>query len=528
MLRWAEKYRGDIYRGYPMTAKIKLSDIINTFKNAYRSIEIRAAFVRENQSVGTNQIVSHWHNLFTVMRFDSGSVIESANEICLDGPNIKFIVWRYLFNDSILNGLIRGFSEQNIGLNRISNQPDYPSSISLNTKYDLMGQEGSLYPIYREQYNEKYPLVVKIFQSSAMDKARSIFQNDSDISRSIESMNHDTPESALKEFLRVNFSPILEPRDNFHLVFKIPFKIDDVKMMRNSSEGFDLKIFITTEIDTERNLKCLVRQKLSNGIINRSNHLLNLPPVQTDKQQAHLGLWIWKTEDRLVNDLDSIVEVDLFHERLGKIDTYSKPLKELLIQEDRNPLFIALTAFCPRATLTEILESPSKFSSKAIRDPQNNIGRLYEVTIQWLLTLMGLRSIWLHSYEDLKTESSFQLGSVDCIAYSDQKNVLLLIGCTTNAPTSEEIKRLENLRKHFLKNVFKGDAIKIYALLFTGAHKPSSENIPSSDEETRVYYKEDISGLLDYAAEGKGDSFIEEVMHFTVPTLPISDTTMLF
>lgn len=498
-----------------MSTKIKLSDVTNTFKDVYHSIEIRAAFVRETQKVGMNQVTSCWHDLFTIMRFDSCSVIEPSSEICLDGPNIKFIVWRYPFNDSFLSELIRGFSEKSIGLDRISNQQNYPSSISLNAKYDLIGQEGNLYPIYREQYNEKYPLVVKIFQSSAMDKSRSIFQNDSDILRSIERMNHDTPDSALKEFLRVNFYPILEPRDNFHLVFKIPYKIDTVKTMRNRSEGFGLKTYITTETDIERNLKCLIRQKTHNEKINKFSHLLNFPPEQADKKQSQTGPWLWETEDCLVNDLDSMIEVDLFHEVLGKVDTFSNPLKGLLPHEDKNPLFIALTAFCPKSTLTEIMESPSIFSSKMKKSPQNNIGRLYEVTVQWLLTLLGLRAIWLHDYEDLKTESNFQLGSVDCIAYSDSRNALLLIGCTTNAPTSEEINRLENLRTHFLKNIFNSESIEVYAVLFTGAHRPSAKTIPFSDEEARIYYQEDIPGLFDYAEEGKGDSFLEEVMRFS-------------
>ncbi len=507
---------GDITnRGPSVSTKIKLSDVTNTFKDAYHSIEIRVAFVKENRSIGSGEVVSQWHDLFTVMRFESSSVNGHSHEICLDKPNIKFIVWRYPFNDSILSRLTNGFSGKNIVLDRVSNRPDYPSSISLNAKYDLIGQEGSLYSENREQYNEKYPLVVKIFQSSAMEKARYIFQNDSDISRSIESMNHNDPESALKEFLRVNFSPILEPRENFHLVFKIPFKIDAVETMRNSSEGFDLKTFITTETEIDRNLKCLIRQKLNNGKINKLNLLLNLPPVQADKQQDQTGPWIWETEDRLVNDLDSMIEVDLFHEVLGKVDTCSAPLKGLLPQEDRNPLFFALTAFCTRATLTEIMESPSKFSSKMKKSPQRNIGRLYEVTVQWLLTLLGLRAIWLHEYEDLKTEGDFLLGSVDCIAYSDSKNVLLLIGCTANVPTSEEINRLKNLRMHFLTNVFKGEAIKVCAVLFTGAHRPSDTTSPSSDEEARIYYQEDISRLVSYAEEGKGDSFVEEVMCFS-------------
>lgn len=509
-----------------MSTRIKLSDVINTFSNAYHSIEIRAAFVQENQSIGIGQIVSRWHNLFAIMRFDSDSASERSNEICLDFPKIKFIVWRYPFNDSILSGLLHGFSRQNIVLDRINNRPDTPSSILLDTKWDLMGQEGEIYPIYREQYNEKYPLVIKTFQTSARDQARSIFQNDSDISRSIESMNHNYPELALKEFLQVSFSPF--QTDGLTLVFQIPFRIAEITTNRNGSEGFDLKVSVSTEVDYERNLTCHIRQKLSTGTYEKFSHPLNFPPIRNDNRDFQDGLWTWKIEDLLTNDQDSSIEVDLFHEKLGKVETYSKTLKGLLIQEDRNPLFIALTAFCPRSTLTEILESPSKFSYKMKKSPQNNIGRLYEVTVQWLLTLLGLRAIWLHEYEDLKTESNFQLGSVDCIAYSDSKNVLLLIGCTTNAPTSEEINRLENLRTHFLTNVFKGEATKVYAVLFTGAHRPSAKTIPSSDEEARIYYQEDISGLFGYAEEGKGEEFVEEIMRFTPSVLPIFSNSMTF
>ena len=279
----------------------KLSDVINTSKNNYHSVEIRAAFVLEESTKGLphGHKISKWLNLFTIMRFKPNFIFDISYEIPIDGPIVKFVTWNYPF-ENIWNRLIHGFASGTIQLDPITHREYDPRNIFLPTKWDLLGQVFHSFPIHRENYIEDWPVLIKTFKTSSIDQARNIFQNDAEISRYIESENYESPEIALKEFLQMNISPFLT--EDLHLVFEIPYKIDEIKINRKTSDIVDLQVNIITEDLDVKDLKVHIRQKINSKPPHKTSHPLSTSRTYSEKQETQNNFLMWEIKDQLEYD----------------------------------------------------------------------------------------------------------------------------------------------------------------------------------------------------------------------------------
>ena len=315
-----------------MSYSKRLSDIFNALKPIYHSVEIRTAFVLENQTNGLSygQKISRWLDLFTIIRFKSEIISEFSYKILMDGSKVKFVIWNYPF-EKIWNRLVDGFAGQIIVLNQISQRVEIPFSITISTKFDLLGQNFHSYPVYQENYNEEWPVMMKMFKTSSSDQARNIFRNDFEISRYLQSENYENPEMALKEFLQLNIPP--DQTDNLHLIFEIPFKISAIKMVKNSSDSVNLNVDIVSDGIDVKDLTVNVRQKINSKAIYKKSHSL----IEANKQVGQDRLLIWKVEDQLKNDLNSQIEVDLFHKDIGIIENQVKNFKDFFDSIEKNP-----------------------------------------------------------------------------------------------------------------------------------------------------------------------------------------------
>ena len=319
-----------------MSFQKKLSDIFNPLdpsKNIYQSVEIRAVFVLEESTHGLphNHKRRTWLNLFTIMRFTPHPISNPSAEVQLDGQKVKFVIWKYPFKD-IWNRLIYGFSNGTILLDPIAHRDYDPRNIVLSAKYDLLGQFFSFFPVYRENYHEEWPVMIKTYNTSSIDQSRNIFRNDFEISHYIQSVTFETHETALREFLKINISP--DQTDNFHMIFKIPYKIDKTKIYSKNGQIFHLNVGIVSDGLDAIDLTVHIRQKTNSETLYKTNRPLNAAKTYSDKKRAQNGLLLWEVKDQLKNDPNSRIEVDLFHKELGTIETKVKSFNELLITDD--------------------------------------------------------------------------------------------------------------------------------------------------------------------------------------------------
>ena len=315
-----------------MSFQKKLSDVFNpsdASKNIYHSVEIRAAFVLEESTKGLphGQKISKWLNLFTIMRFTPHHISNLSFEVPIDGPKVKFVTWNYPF-ENIWNRLIGGFASGSIQLDPITHQPYDPKYIYLPTKFDLLGQDFHSFPIHRENYDEEWPVMIKMFKTSSIDQASNIFRNDPEISQYIQSVTFENHEIALKEFLHLNIPP--DQTDNLHMIFEIPYKISETKIKRKISEIVDLNVGIVTAVSDVQDLRVHIIQKISSTTILKASYSL----TQANKHMAQGELLTWEIKAQIKNDPNSQIKINLFHEKLGEIEDYVKSFKELLISDD--------------------------------------------------------------------------------------------------------------------------------------------------------------------------------------------------
>lgn len=127
------------------------------------------------------------------------------------------------------------------------------------------------------------------------------------------------------------------------------------------------------------------------------------------------------------------------------------------------PFLKTLLGFIPLEKLKKMILNPEEYG----KDPS----KIFEKAITWLVSLSGYSSIplWFEvnrktidrekitfnkeTFEILRTETGSEFGSVDIIAYEENKRILL-IDCTIRSPNEAKIRKLvdtarqlSNLRK---------------------------------------------------------------------------------
>jgi hypothetical protein len=108
----------------------------------------------------------------------------------------------------------------------------------------------------------------------------------------------------------------------------------------------------------------------------------------------------------------------------------------------------------------------------------------------------------LHGYEKIK-DVNVELGTIDCLAYSEDENILLLINCSLAAPDPSELHRQENLTTWIRNRLFPESRVKVHSALFTASHRPETEQKKAYGSAVSVFFKEDIDSLLQAARAGR-------------------------
>lgn len=478
-----------------MPEQYRLGDFVSAFKDIYKTIDVRAAlvtgedrwqgiFVALRVSVSPPTVVQQWfENL--VLRYGK-----------MDSSRFRVVQHSYPFSD--LERLVETFAKGQLVFE------DWEISFETDKAFfDLISNLPYFSPSKDKPSVMSWPVLQASVRLSGGDRIHQLLRGDRDIVRFAEVSGYYNPYSAISQLLEVSFDGSMTPLLSIEL--DVPARIDAVTARRVGLDAIRLKIYSTAYRPLSE-LLCTVRS-LRQGIRNQplEQKVISLDRVRTeDYLEERTG------EVDVSPTTDDYVTVELLYRDIGRLCFLDVRPAGLLQTEERNPLFRALTFFCPLDTVKHLLERPD-----VTQAPKNTSlkdkAKLYEVSVQWLLTCLGLRAIWLHGYENFKHEK-FDYGAIDCLAYHEPRNVLLLVNCTTGPPNPNEMNRQIEVRYRLTEQAFSGVPVELYPVLFTASHKPDAQDKVSTYRDVRIFYQEDIPKLIAFVETGKETRFLDAVI----------------
>ena len=240
--------------------------------------------------------------------------------------------------------------------------------------------------------------------------------------------------------------------------------------------------------------------------------ILQQTVVELARSNEDKNLASWSGDIQLPIEREDQVTLEALSRDVGRLYSIRISPFALLPPEQANPLLAILELFCPLDQIRLLLEQPQ--NAKTELKNISNAARLFEVSVQWLLSTLNYRAVWLHGYERIK-DANVELGTVDCLAYSEEGNVLLLVNCSLAAPDPGELHRHENLATRISKQLFPDSRVKVYTALFTASHRPETEQKKAYGSAVRVFFKEDIERLLQTARAGDRFEYLRFINPFT-------------
>jgi hypothetical protein len=193
------------------------------------------------------------------------------------------------------------------------------------------------------------------------------------------------------------------------------------------------------------------------------------------------------------------IEVDLINRQ---VPTLSIDMTFLMVplKNAVEPFAKTLNDFCSLEVFKERLLNPERCVEDGTKP---NI--IFENAVSWLLSLLGLSILPLgRHFERLKIpKTSYEVGSVDIIAYRENE-CLLLIDCDTSIPDDKKIRSMKAVRDHFkfIQDEFRRPDIG--SIIFS---PKDCTGIQTGSSNVKIVDRHQITWILEKVMEGKsGDA----------------------
>jgi hypothetical protein len=203
---------------------------------------------------------------------------------------------------------------------------------------------------------------------------------------------------------------------------------------------------------------------------------------------------------------DDYVEIRLVHPRLGEIKNSAHVARMLIPPSERNILLEALQYFCRGAKLDDLLvraynEQPKKLKQSAA----------FELHISWLLSMFGLSPVVLGEYEHiLAPDSQVRRASVDILVASQERKLLLIVGCTLDTPKSGDANNLRYAREILVRDVFAGTGVNVVPVLFNSSvGGPQYDKSEDHFDWVPIVDADSMKLLLEHLRTGQEDRFFQ-------------------
>jgi hypothetical protein len=467
------------------------SDFLRAFSNVHETFDIRVAAIRDNEQWLLVALSAHLRIVSsetakqdfqdTIKRF--GKVDSSAFRIvqqCLPVAEAKQFFDKISNGELVLEGL----------------------RFRLSEPHDVLSFAGNVHVDY--QNVERWPRIELQRQITKDPNARQLLHNNAEILRDTELAGYEFPHIAVKTLLDIDFSTSNEP-GMIWIACDIPVRLLPPKVAQAGDE-FELKLRAESHSAID-NVSCTIRR--TGGI---GSSILQQSVVVLTRSNEKKNSASWSGDIQLPIERDDQITLEALSRDVGRLYSTRIWPFALLPPEQANPLLAALELFCPLDQIRLLLEQPQ--NAKTELKNISNAARLFEVSVQWLLSTLNYRAVWLHGYERIK-DANVELGTIDCLAYSEEENILLLVNCSLAAPDPSELHRHENLATRISKQLFPDSRVKVCSALFTTSHRPETEQKKAYGSAVRVFFKEDIDQLLQAARAGHRFEYLRFLNPFT-------------
>lgn len=207
-----------------------------------------------------------------------------------------------------------------------------------------------------------------------------------------------------------------------------------------------------------------------------------------------------------LEDRTASVIVSLNHRTLGYITEVRKSPREILPEEEINPLWQILQAFCPAATFETMLTATPLPNPRREKEQ-----RAFERYVAWLLSLHAYSPIILGEFENLHLPSSaVQLGSIDIVAYHTSRKRVLLCSCTMGAPEERDYGNLVSVRSHLLSRLDKNVSFAVELAIFSStAQCVAPPQYTTSENYIALFDRRDLKESIGSLISGMDVNFFQ-------------------
>lgn len=465
----------------PNTYTVK--QLLSAHRGTYGCIDVRCAVIREDRRW---QIVA----LSIHLRADPASIAEAdfgRVEAELGRIDCKvFRIVQQCFSVGEIGKLQSMLVEQEFRLEGLQltfeNQPDLMTrscAVRVASEKDLRTQA--------------WPRI-EDYQALRRDSATThrIFSNDPQVLQVAEFAGYGNPVTAVRRLLNIDFSGS-SSIGGLWTAADVPLSQNPTGA-RRSKDGLVLTLNVVAHTAV-KDITCVVRRMSFD-----ERELLERKIATPTRKKGDSNRATWSGDVELQLSRDDAVLVDVMTKKLGAVLSRRENPFNHLPREQANPLYAALTLFCSEAEVETLLRDPEKAQAQARLNIDKN-ETTYEVSIQWLLSLLGYRTIWLHRYQTYRS-GKIDIGSVDCLAYSHTENLLLLVNCTLLAPHSKEVSRYAEVRERVANELFADSTTQVEAVVFTGCHADVDRE-EGSAKGVRIVHREEVGQLLAHARTGQ-------------------------
>jgi len=468
-----------------MPSVYSISDFLHAFEGVYETLDVRAAVVRDKDKEQWLLMALSVHVRMASPETAKQEFLDTIKRFgAIDSPVFRIVQQCYPITEAQ-----RFFQEIKNGNLKLEN-----FRVWLSDSCDILTLAGSMRVDYHNP-SAHWPRIEQQRQIVARDSnIRQLLLNNAEILCDTEMAGYENPHLAVNTLLDINISQSTEP-GGVWIACDAPVRLLPPQVTRNGKE-FKLKLRAEAHPAIE-DVACTIRRT---GGPYGSNALLQQSVIKLTRFAETKNPALWSGEIQLPVERDDQVTLEILSKKVGKLyHTNIRPFNLLPIEQN-NPLMAALRLFCPPEEIGQLLQEPhrAKMELANLKNP----GRLFEVSVQWLLSVLGFRAVWLHNYERLK-DANMDYGTIDCLAYKEDEDLLLLVNCSLAAPNPSELNRHEDLMTRLSNQLFQDSKVKVRSALFTTAHKPEAEQQNARGSAIKMFFKEDIDQLLRVAEGGQ-------------------------
>jgi len=206
---------------------------------------------------------------------------------------------------------------------------------------------------------------------------------------------------------------------------------------------------------------------------------------------------------RLIYDRVEPLEVDRKEEALARFKERRTP--------SANPFFSVYDRFCDYDELISQLKDPRSVATNRKQEPS----RIFERAVSWLLALCGLQTIKLDEYEKFRPRAGkSEYDSVDIIAYSREKSLIVLASCTIGLPDlNEDVPRVLEVTRRLEEELFKETSIKLVPVIFSCYRELTPVKKEAIQYDVKVIDSNDAERMVILLRDGR----IQDALAFIVP-----------